>query len=275
MASVRLPGVHKVTSKGRTYYYAWRGKGAPRLPGKAGSPEFVAALNTAHESRRKPDTRRVSGLVHAYKDSRAWRDLAESTRGVWGRWLDRISDHFGPLPIAAFDRPEIKRDLRKWREIYASTPRTADLAMQVLSRLMSFAVSDGLVRSNPCLGIEHLYQVDRSGIIWTDEDLEKLQEHASPEVMWAARLACLTGLRQDDCRKLTWSEVGKHAIERRASKSRTGINYLVPIYAELQALLDEIKSAGRGSIQVLTNTRGQPWCESAWKFDPLSGVIGV
>ena len=32
MAMVELEGVYRVTAKGRTYYYAWRGKGAPRQP---------------------------------------------------------------------------------------------------------------------------------------------------------------------------------------------------------------------------------------------------
>ena len=74
--------------------------------------------------------------------------------------------------------------------------------------------------------------------------------------MWAARLGALTGLRQDDCRKLTWTEVGELAIERRAGKSRKGKVYLIPMYADLKSLLDEIP---KRSVQVLTNTRRMPW----------------
>jgi hypothetical protein len=48
MAMVNLKTVYKVTSPaGRTYYYAWKGKGAPRLPGEPGSPEFLEALQEA------------------------------------------------------------------------------------------------------------------------------------------------------------------------------------------------------------------------------------
>ena len=45
---VELKGVAKVTSKGRTYYYAWRG--GPRLRGEPGTPEFVASYNEAIET---------------------------------------------------------------------------------------------------------------------------------------------------------------------------------------------------------------------------------
>ena len=38
MVKVDLKGIAKVTSKGRTYYYAWRG--GPRLRGEPGTPEF-------------------------------------------------------------------------------------------------------------------------------------------------------------------------------------------------------------------------------------------
>jgi hypothetical protein len=31
----------------RTHYYAWRGKGAPRLDGEPGSPEFIASYERA------------------------------------------------------------------------------------------------------------------------------------------------------------------------------------------------------------------------------------
>lgn len=77
-----------------------------------------------------------------------------------------------------------------------------------------------MIGSNPCVGIERLYEDERSYVIWEPEDLAKLKAVASREVWQAAQLAILTGLRQDDCRKLTWGEVGEIAIERRTGKSR-------------------------------------------------------
>jgi hypothetical protein len=58
---VELRGIARVKSKGRTYYYAWRG--GPRLRGEPGSPEFHASYNEAIESRRTPEPGRFKSLV--------------------------------------------------------------------------------------------------------------------------------------------------------------------------------------------------------------------
>src|SRR5690349_5726863 len=122
---VELKGVHAVTAKGKTYHYAWRG--GPRLHGAPGSPEFHASYNEAVESRRTPDTGKFKALITLYKASADYKKLAESTRKAWLPWLDRITDYFGELRIAQFDRPEkIRPIIRRWRNQWADKPRTAD-----------------------------------------------------------------------------------------------------------------------------------------------------
>jgi hypothetical protein len=104
MVKVNLKGVAKVTAKGQTYYYAWRG--GPRLRGVPGSPEFMASYNEAVEQRRTADKNRFRFVVTDYKASGDYKRLADSTRNQWGKWLDRIAEYFGELRIAQFDRPE-------------------------------------------------------------------------------------------------------------------------------------------------------------------------
>jgi hypothetical protein len=168
MVRVELKGIVKVTAKGRTYYYAWRG--GPRLRGEPGSPEFLASYNEAIESRRTPEPGRFKSLVVLYRASADYSKLADSTRKNWSPWLDRIADYFGDLRIAQFDRPEkIRKVIRRWRNQWADKPRTADYGMQVLSRVLSHAVDPlGKIASNPCEGIKQLYSGNRSEIIWTD-----------------------------------------------------------------------------------------------------------
>src|SRR5262249_45008210 len=159
----------------------WRG--GPRLRGEPGSPEFVASYNEAIEQRRAPDTNRFRGVVTAYKASKEYKKLAESTSAQWGKWLDRIADYFGDLRIAQFDRPEkIRPTIRRWRNQWIDTPRTADYGMQVLSRVLAHAVELGKIAGNPCEGIKHLYNNDRSEIIWTDSDIAQIKKTCSPEV---------------------------------------------------------------------------------------------
>jgi integrase len=258
MIRIELKGIAKATAKGRTYYYAWRG--GPRLRGEPGSPEFMASYNEAVESRRTPEPGRARSLVTLYKSSGDYKALADSTKRNWARWLDRISDHFGDLRIAQFDRPEKIRPLiRRWRNQWADKPRTADYGMQVLSRVMSYAV-DPLVkiRSNPCEEIKQLYRASRSEIIWTEADITQLKKTCSPEVAHAVDLASHTGLRVGDLLRLSWSHLHEDegAIKITTGKSRHRLEAIIPLYDDLRLVLASIP---KRSTTILTNGRHRPW----------------
>jgi integrase len=256
MVKIELKGISKVTAKGRTYYYAWRG--GPRLNGEPGSPEFMASYNEAIENRRTPDKNRFRSLVTLYKASDEYRALAETTKRNWSPWLDRVAQYFGDLRIAQFDRPEkIRPVIRRWRNQWADKPRTADFGVQVLSRVLSYAVDPlGKIAGNPCEGIKQLYRADRSEIIWTDADLVQLKASCSPAMAYAVDLAVHTGMRQGDLVRLCWSHIGADAIIIPTGKSKRRREAIVPLYDDLRAVLQSIP---KRSTVVLSNNRGRPW----------------
>lgn len=252
---VTLKGIAKVRAKGRTYWYAWRG--GPRLHGEPGSPEFLASYNAAIEDRRTPDKNRFRFIVFHYKDSNEYKKLAQSTRTQWSKWLDRINEYFGDLRTAQFDRPEkIRPVIRRWRNRWAETPRTADYALQVLSRVLAHAVEIGSVSTNPCEGIKHLYNNDRSEIIWTDTDITQLKKTCSTEIANAVDLASHTGLRLSDLMRLSWSHVGKDAIVLATSKSNHRREAIIPLYGALRDVLARIP---KRATAVLTSSRKRAW----------------
>jgi integrase len=253
---VELRGIHKVTSKGRTYYYAWRG--GPPVRGEPGSPEFHASYNEAIASRRAPEPNEFKSLVVLYKASNEYKKLAATTRKNWSPWLDRIADYFGDLRIAQFDRPEkIRPIIRRWRNQWSEKPRTADYGMQVLSRVLSHAVDPlGKIAGNPCEGIKQLYSAERSEIIWTDGDIAALKKTCSEEVAYAVDLASHTGLRLSDLLRLSWSHVKEDAIEFGTGKSRGRREAIIPLYDELRGVLARIP---KHSPTILTNSRRRPW----------------
>lgn len=252
---VDLKGIAKTTAKGITYYYAWRG--GPRLRGEPGSPEFMASYNEAIEDRRTPDKSRFRFVVTDYKASNDYKKLAQSTRDQWGKWLDRISIHFGELRTKQFDRPEkIRPVIRRWRNKWAETPRTADYGMQVLSRVIAHAVDLGSVAGNPCEGIKHLYNNDRSEIIWTDADVAQIKKTCSIEIANAIDLAGHTGLRLSDLMRLAWSHVGEDAIVLTTGKSRHRREAIIPLYDGLRDVLARIP---KRATTILSNSRRRPW----------------
>lgn len=269
MATVDLR-VRKVTAKGRTYYYAWRG--GPRIKADPSDVEaFSRELAEHHEARKGGDPNRIEGLCIEWKKSDAWTKpraeggMAESTKKNWRRWVDEIQKHFGELRIRQFDRPEVRQDIKRWRNKWKATPRAADMAKQVMSALLSYAVEEGKLSANHCIGISNLYANDRSELVWTPDDIMQLAggEKTRPEVMYALGLACLTGLRQTDLLKLSWSHVGELAIEMPTGKSGEQRTAVVPMYAELKAFLAIIPKRstrvredsphGRGATERLAN----------------------
>lgn len=259
-------GPYPVKSKGRVYWYAWRKQkgdtvSPPRLRGEPGSPEFIRTYTEAVANRRAPDTGRFRSLVVAYRTD-AFGSLSPSTQRVWAPWLDRISDYFGELRIAQFERAEkIRPIIRRWRAQWVEKPRSADLGMQVLSRVLSHAVELGKVGSNPCEGIKQLYSADRSHIIWTDGDILQLKSSCSSDIADAVDLAAHTGLRLGDLLRLSWSHVGTDAIRITTGKSKHRREAFIPLYDDLRAVLACIP---RRSTAVLSNVRRRPWAPNGF-----------
>jgi integrase len=260
LAQQLVKGIAKVTAKGHTYYYAWRG--GPRLRGEPGSPEFIASYKEACEEARTLDAGRFRFVVASYKTSGDYQKLADSTKRNWARWLDRISDYFGDLRIAQFDRPEkIRPVIRRWRNQWADKPRTADYAMQVLSRVLSHAVDPlGRIASNTCEGIKQLYSADRSEIIWVDADIAHIKQTCGIEVARAVDLAAYTGLRLSDLVRVSWPHVGADAITLTTGKSGHRRTVIIPLYDALRRILDGIP---KRSTTILTTRLRRPWTGSS------------
>lgn len=262
VAHVRLKGLNRVAKRladGRriVYWYAW--KGGPRLEGQPGSPEFVASYNAAVAARKTPKTNNLAGLVQRYRGSPEFNRNAETTKAEWRRWLKRIEEaEIATLSWEALNDREVRSDLMEWRDTFADRPRTADYAVQVLSRVLGWSKDRGLLKENHMLGVATLSRANHADQIWTDEEIAAFCAVASPEVGRALRLACYTGLRRADLIALTWDDVGELVIVKPTSKSRGQKVATVVLIDEAKQVLAEIEHK---TGHVLLNTRGQPWNE--------------
>lgn len=265
MVTVRLKSVHVIRTRladGRRveYHYAWKGKGAPRLPGAPGSPEYVAAFEAAHRARKQPKTGTLREVICAYKASGEYTKLSAHTTRAYARYLDMIEAKFGTLPLAALDEPKIKRHFRAWRDSMASTPRSADYAVGVLKTLLEWGVEDEYFAENHAAKVKRLHRVDRSDSIWTADDFTAFEREASKELRWAVRLAAFTGLRQSDLISLVWTHYDGSSFSLRTSKR--GKEVIIPAVAGCQKLMGEIEK--RHAV-VLTTERGK----RRWTADGL------
>lgn len=275
VVKVKLKHVHKVRVKGRDYYYAWRGDGAPRLQATPGTPEFVKELEQAWAKRSRPYESTLAGLIVEYRASDEFGRLADSTKVQWLRWLDRIRGEFGSLSLKQFERDVIRKEILRWRSERKNSPRQADYAMQVFSRVMSFAVEQGKLTRNPITGIKPLYKANRADKIWTEAQLEKIFAVASEPVSHVVRLALLTGLRRGDLLKVSWNHVHDNYIELATGKSGGPQAATIPITKDLQTLLEKIP---KRSTTILTNSKKRAWTDdgfgsSWWKTLSDAGLL--
>jgi hypothetical protein len=126
---VPLPeGVHKVISKGRTYYY-WspnRGTGREcervRLPNADANPiAFARQIEMLRKAAEPvPDDGTVAHLTRRYRDSEDFKSLSESTRTSYSLHLDRLIAsgarcHSSLMTVPCLPSVTASRALQEWR----------------------------------------------------------------------------------------------------------------------------------------------------------------
>lgn len=258
MVVMRLSGIHVVrrtlaTGEVREYHYAWRG--GPRLTGKPGSQEYLASLKRAAQEAKAAPPGTFREILTAYQASPEYRKLGAHSKRAYGKYLGQLTERFGSMPVAALEDPLVRRQFLKWRNTMQDRPRTADYAMSVLKRVLSWAVGEVRLTVNHAEPVGRLHSANRADSIWTPEDIEALRPHASQELMWAVELAMHTGLRQGDLTRLAWTHYDGASFALRTSKR--GKDVLIPATEECRALMSRIK---KRHVTVLTTAKGKrPW----------------
>lgn len=269
------------------YVYAWRGGpcihkaegNKPRITG-----EIIDAAAEARRDLRRAPKDTLAGLVDAFKASAEWSKLAGSTKANWQTWFTRMLKQFGSAPLAAFNDRRMRGEVLEWRDRWVDKPRSADMAMQAFSRVLSFGFDRGKLTSNILTGVENLYDADRSDIIWEQAHFEQFAGHASVEVQEGVDLCASTGLRRGDLVALPWAAIGPHAIIWKTGKSRGKNQIVVPLLPEAKAVLQRIKErhAASGTKKplpetVLSNSHWEPWTAMGFgsRFNDAKKAAGL
>jgi len=268
---VRLKGLNRVRKKladGRTveYFYAW--KGGPRLPGKPGSPEFIAAYNEAVKAKVPVCKAGLNSLLDAFEDSADFAKLGERTQKDYKRHLRAIVAEFGYFPLAALDterdRARSRSEFLKWRDTLAkSSRRQADYTLSTFARVFSWGRDRGLVIANPLESRGRLYRSERAESVWSEADEHAFNAVASKELRLALLLAVWTGQRQGDLLRLTWTAYDGKTI--RFKQAKTGKRVSIPVAATLRAALETAKLKRGDAVTILTNSRGKPWTADGFR----------
>jgi integrase len=156
--------------------------------------------------------------------------IRTETRAEYKRSLERDAlPFFGRMRL-----PEIEpRDVRRFVATVKArgvAPNTVRLAVAPLRAMMATALDDGLIRSNPCVGIrlastrKDADASDESTRALTPDELERLLEKTPAEWRLLVRVLAESGLRISELVALTWRDVdlgrGRLHVRRRVYRGR-------------------------------------------------------
>ena len=261
-------GAHKVGS----YYYAWKGAGAPRLHSEPGTRAFDRELTVAlarrgqlqPEKPRAPSTS-LESVVDTYLDSQDFLTCSERTRRDYRQQAALIVKKFRTLDVSAIaDCPDETRGFfLEYRDMLAkASPRQADYFLQVLNTILNWGKVRGKLKLNPLrdAGVKKLYDVTRADKIWSAPQIDRFLSRAPQEIALAMLLALWTGQRQGDLLRLTWAAYDGAEIKLTQGKGCVPVQ--IPIGDPLKKLLD---ATPHKSPSILVNQAGIPWTPDGFR----------
>lgn len=263
----KLVGVHEVTVKladgtPKTYYYAWRGKGAPRIKAKPGTKAFTQEFIRLTKDRQKDSKDgTVGSLIEDFRKSGEFTKLSVSTRRDYERQLAMIRTVFEDMEIKAIEARGSRLAFLRWRDTMKATPRTADMHVALLSRVFAWAKGNEIILRNPLERVERLHEGSRRDIIWSEEQLSTLLICAAPHIRNVAQIALWTMQRQADV--LTMATLAFDGERVSIKQGKTGARVRVIAAPDILPILRDAKAKSRQ--RVLVNSFGQNWTSSGFR----------
>ena len=261
----KLTGIHSVKATLKdgskaVYYYAWRG--GPRLKSNPGTLAFLQEFVRATKSRKKSVASETLGwLASQYHLSADFQKLRPSTRGDYERIIAVINIKWGDMPLKALEAKGARTLFINWRDEMRSTPRSADLHIAILSRIISWGKDREYVIRNPLERVGKLHKTTRKDDIWFPSQIEKMLTHGAPHIANVVKMALWTMQRQSDV--LTMTTVSYDDGRIWIKQGKTGARVRVRPAEELHPILNEAKANRRKRI--LVNSRGENWTSSGFR----------
>jgi integrase len=276
----KLVGIHtvKATLADGTkveYRYAWRG--GPAIKSKPGTKAFVqefARLTRDRNDQAKDQT--IAWLLDQYTAGAEFQGLRPSTRRDYERIIQIIRVQFGDAPLHGLSAKGVRTTFLQWRDSMRSTPRSADMHISVLARILAWGKGREYVLRNPLERPGRLHKGSRKDAIWMPSQLKALFENGNRHVVDVAKVALWTMQRQGDV--LTMPTIAYDDGRLWIVQGKTGARVRVRPPREIIPLLDAAKDAKRQ--RVLVNSYGQNWTSSgfraSWRKELARlGIAGV
>ncbi len=169
-------------------------------------------------------------LIHAAMPG-ILRNKADSTVEQYTLAQNTLLDVFADAEPEDIQPVHIKRIQRAWGD----TPHMCNRRISVLRQVFEYALDEGLVESNPCVGVKRLAEPPRTRYI-SHEEYRGIWAHGSPDLRVMLDLLYLTGQRIGDVLAITHEDVRPDGVFVLQQKTQKRV--LVAMTPDLRAALD-------------------------------------
>lgn len=205
-----------------------------------------------YDRARRPSAPRTMGAVIAeYRQSAAWRRLADSTKRQYLKALDELQP-FHDVEVAKIR----KRHILQHQDALFDKPAFANQVVNLWRILMGFAHDRDYIASSPAVRIRNLQTGEFAR--WPEDLVERavMPGHLPEHLRRAVVLGLYTGQRESDCVRMTWRDLDGTVI--RVVQQKTGAKVWIPCHSALRAEL-AVWRQGTSATTILTRAGGEPW----------------
>lgn len=235
---------------------------------------FWSAVDKAEEigKRLAAGERKVfSALIFEYRQSNAYlKEIVESTRSEYDRYIDAIERVWGGDPVAALTPV----DAQKAIDSYKDTPSSGRMFRSVLSRLIGWGIPRGYSLVNPVENTEHS-EGDGTYEPWEAWQFELYFQHSRPGMHLPVFSSLFTGQRAVDVFKMRLPLL--KATEMPIFAQKTSEFVPVQIHSEYRQIINTLRPVPEDVLPLRPEDApalhlredGEPWIqtsfETAWQ----------
>lgn len=249
----QLKGVHRVTARGRVYYYHRPTR--TRIKARYGTIDFdreVTALNMRAPARRDDTPGTLGGLIKAYRSSPEFTGKKPRTRALDETilaWLGPIFD----MPLHQVT-PPLVIGLRD-RMLAAHKRVKANQLLNLLGTIWKWGLPRDITHGAvPTTGVPKIPRPKGLKVRnrrWAMDEIRLFVERV-PSLRLAVLVAAYTALRASDVAALTWSAYDGERLL--VQQGKTGDMVWMPVHPALKAILDGLP---REREQIVTGPGGR------------------
>jgi integrase len=241
----------------RRRYFRRKGFKGGALPGRIGSPEFIAAYQT-YMARQTTETKiersapgSFGGLIADYYGSVEYANLKPSSKKLYRYALEPLREQHGHRPLQTMTRDNLVGIIER---LGARAPGMANLTRAVLQKMLKVALDRGQIPTNP---LAHKVTAYKSGShhTWTDAELAQFEARwpLGSRQRLAYALLFYTGQRSGDVVRMRRADIAAGSI--RVVQEKTGVELSIQIHPDLA---DALKAGPANGLNLIGDGYGRP-----------------